>query len=177
MLNLARDFSRIFHDCSHFCYIFQFLLKKRGLDKRNRLAHATHNWGQLFNTGFFLSFCDIKLPHERLMLFRVSLSNLKLSRASKKRKIWCDGVCDVTVDIVINSVFSVAKFDLQPNLAFLRFLKTMLVMWWVFYFESPTNHGQLLFLWFPRCSGKAANFRFHANSGAALICFSKYWPL
>ena len=73
-------------------------------------------------------FCDIKLPHERLMLLRVSLSNLKLSRASKKRKIWCDGVCDVTVDIVINSVFSVAKFDLQPNLAFLRFLKTMLVM-------------------------------------------------
>ena len=32
-------------------------------------------------------FCDIKLPHERLMLLRVSLSNLKLSRASKKRKI------------------------------------------------------------------------------------------
>ena len=30
-------------------------------------------------------FCDIKLPHERLMLLRVSLSNLKLSRASKKR--------------------------------------------------------------------------------------------
>ena len=32
-------------------------------------------------------FCDIKLPHERLMLLRVSLSNLRLSRASEKRKI------------------------------------------------------------------------------------------